>query len=84
MIDAFMYTLVPYSRDPVMGPYGDLAKRPGDEGCLVNSPYGDIYDVLVLDPPSGAARLKTLGNYKAVVLLGKYEFDRNGQAVKRL
>lgn len=72
MIDAFMYTLVPYKSD---------AKR-GQEGCLANSPYGDIYDVLVLDPPSGPAKLKTLDNYKVLVLLGKYDFSP--ETVKRL
>ncbi len=72
MIDAFMYTLVPYSQDV----------KKGQEGCLANSPYGDIYDVLVLDPPSGPVRLKTLADYKVLVLLGKYDFDR--KVVKRL
>jgi len=77
MIDAFMYTLAPFAnRAGAMAPYGEVAKIPGDEGCLVNSPFGDIYDVLVLDPPSGPARLQVLDDYKVVVLLGPYAFDR--------
>ncbi len=72
MIDAFMYTLVPFNQDT----------KKGQEGCLANSPYGDIYDVLVLDPPSGPAKLDVLDNYKVLILLGKYAFDR--QTVKRL
>ncbi len=72
MIDAFFYTLFPYNQD---------TKR-GQEGCLANSPYGDLYDVLVLDPPSGPPRRGTLEAYKALILLGRYEFDR--KAVARL
>ncbi len=66
MIDAFTYTLVPFNQNT----------KKGQEGCLANSPYGDIYDFLVLDPPSGPVNLKILDDYKTVVLLGKYNFDR--------
>jgi len=66
MIDAFMYTIVPQ----------DNSLRKGEEGCLFNSPYGDIYDVLLPNPPSGPISLKTLNNYKVSILLGKFNIDK--------
>lgn len=65
MVDGFIYTLVPQS--------ADLPK--GKEGCLSNSRYGDIYDVLVGDPPGGPASLSALSNYKVAVLLGKQNIN---------
>ncbi|OGV82986.1 MAG: hypothetical protein A3K19_32610 [Lentisphaerae bacterium RIFOXYB12_FULL_65_16] len=62
MIDAFMFTIMPYS--PVT--------RNGDEGALANSPYGDIYDVIVPNTPGQPVPLDVLGNYKVAVLLGAY------------
>ena len=61
MVDGFLYTLVPHAQD----------LRKGKEGCLSNSRYGDIYDVLAGDPPGGSASLAALSNYKVAVLLGK-------------
>ena len=63
MIDAFMFTIMPHS--PVT--------KNGDEGALANSPYGDIYDVIVPNPPSGPVSLDVLNNYKVAAMLGKYE-----------
>lgn len=37
---------------------------------LVNTPYGDIFDALVANPPSGVIDSKTLDNYKVLFLLG--------------
>jgi len=65
MIDAFMYTLVPWSQN--------LPK--GVEGYLANSEYGDIYDVILPNPPSGPVPLKTLMNYRAAIMLSKFEID---------
>jgi len=65
MIDGFMYTIVPNSQDV----------KSGKEGGLSNSPYGDIFDVLAPDPPSGPIALDALRNYKAAILLGKYNID---------
>jgi hypothetical protein len=65
MIDAFMYTVVPFSQD----------LRKGQEGCLSNSQYGDIYDVLLPNPPSGPISLATLMNYKVAIMLGKFDMD---------
>ena len=62
MIDAFMFTIMPHS--PVT--------KKGDEGALANSPYGDIYDVIVPNTPAKPVALDVLNNYKAAVMLGKY------------
>jgi hypothetical protein len=65
MIDAFMYTAAPFSQNT----------RLGQEGCLANSEFGDIYDVLLPNPPSGPISLATLKNYKVAILLGKLDVD---------
>jgi hypothetical protein len=65
MIDGFMYTIVPNSQD--------LPK--GKDGGLSNSRYGDIYDVLATNPPSGPVSLAALKNYKVAILLGKHNID---------
>jgi hypothetical protein len=62
MIDAFMATIAPYGGDPARGV----------EGCLANSPYGDIYDVIVPNTPGGPVPLDVLANYKVAILLGKH------------
>ena len=67
MIDAFMYTLVP----------PNFPTKEGNEGFLSNNPYGDIYDVLVPNLPSGPIPLKTLMNYKVAIMLGGYNIDRS-------
>jgi len=72
MIDAFLYTVTPFSQDV----------RKGKEGCLANSEFGDIYDVLVPDPPSGPIPLARLADYKVAILLGK--FDADGPLAGRL
>lgn len=66
MIDAFMYTIVPYS--PVT--------KKGDEGALANSPFGDIYDVITPDAPQKPDVPEKLNNYKVAVMLGKYAKDK--------
>jgi len=60
-----MYTIVPNSQD--------LPK--GKDGGLSNSRYGDIYDVLSPNPPSGPVSLAALMNYKVAILLGKHNID---------
>ena len=65
MIDAFLYTLAPFSQN----------LPEGREGCLANSEFGDLYDVLVANPPSGPASLAALRNYKVAMLLGKVDVD---------
>lgn len=65
MIDAMMYTLVPWSQD--------VAK--GKEGCLSNGEFGDLYDVLVPNPTSGPISLAALASYPVAVLAGKFDLD---------
>ena len=65
MIDAFLYTVAPFSQDV----------RKGKEGCLGNGEFGDIYDVLTPNPPSGPIPLAKLTEYKAAILLGKLDLD---------
>lgn len=66
MIDAALFTIVPYS--PVT--------KKGDEGALSNSSYGDIYDVITPDPPSGPVEQDVLYNYKVAFLLGNYNWSK--------
>lgn len=66
MIDAFMFTIMPHT--PVT--------KAGDEGALANSPYGDIYDVIVPDTPAKPVGTEILNNYKVAVMLGKYKDDK--------
>ena len=65
MIDAFLYTVVPHAQDT----------RKGKEGCLSNSPFGDIYDILVPNPPSGPIPLDRLMNYRVAIVLGAVTID---------
>jgi len=73
MISGVMKTIFPYR--------GLVPRRIGDkpsENCigLVNTPYGDIYDVLMVNPPSGAVSMDTIDNYKAFFLLGDIRMDK--------
>lgn len=65
MIDAFLYTVAPFSQDV----------QKGKEGCLANGPFGDIYDVLSPNPPRGPIPLASLLNYKVAILLGQFDLD---------
>lgn len=61
MITSFMYTLFPWKVD-----------RADDDSRLSNSPYGDIYDVLIANPPSGKLDIEA---YKVTILLGDVKMD---------
>jgi len=43
---------------------------------LVNTPYGDIFDVLVPNPPSGTISQDLINNYKVQILLGDLRISR--------
>ncbi|MFA6176660.1 MAG: hypothetical protein WC765_08800 [Phycisphaerae bacterium] len=62
MITSFMYTLFPWIPD-----------RADNDTRLFNSPYGDIYDALIANPPSGKLDLSP---YKVAVLLGGIKVDK--------
>lgn len=72
MIKAVMQNVWPYCSNH----YPDLISEHSD-GCigLVNTPYGDIFDVLVANPPGGTISLNTLDNYKVLFLLGDIRMD---------
>ena len=72
MIDAVMFTIMPHA--PVT--------QNGDEGALANSPYGDIYDVIVPNTPGKPVSLEVLNNYKVAAMLGNY--PKNKAVAERL
>jgi hypothetical protein len=43
--------------------------------CMTNTPFGDIFDVVIPNPPSGVP-VDALNKYKALVLLGDIKFNR--------
>lgn len=65
MIDAYMHTIFPW----------DTISREGYGYFMPNSKYGDIFDILLLNPPSGPVKEKTIGAYKAAILLGDTKID---------
>ncbi|MBU0611749.1 MAG: hypothetical protein KKI08_27985 [Armatimonadetes bacterium] len=65
MLDAFLNTLAPPSQD--------VSK--GQEGALANTEFGDLYDLLTPNPPSGPVPLATLRNYKVAIVVGGLEVD---------
>ena len=72
MIDAFMFTIMPHS--PVT--------KKGDEGCLANSPYGDVFDVITPNIPKGSVDIDVLNPYKVAVMTGEYR--KNEKMAKTL
>jgi len=44
--------------------------------ALANSTFGDVFDVMVLNPPSDTASLDKLAAYKAVLLLGHVRWSQ--------
>ena len=67
MLDSFMFTIAPHN------PNGT---REGNEGCLSNSPYGDIYDAILPNTPEKPVSLNVLNKYKVAVMLGSYAKDK--------
>ena len=63
MIDAFMYTIAPLNSN---------GTREGNEGCLSNSPYGDIYDAILPNTPEKPVSIDVLNKYKVSIMLGRY------------
>jgi len=67
---AFLMTLVPtYEKSTAM--FSD--RKGGDQGCLFNSPFGEIADMLCPDvDQDGNKFLAALSGYKAAFLIGEY------------
>ena len=62
-LDAFWATIIPaYDRTPAL-------KR-GEQGALFNSPYGDLFDVVVPDAPKARNFKEALAAYKVAILTG--------------
>lgn len=64
MIEHVMRTFWPYVPHP---------RRECNGACLVNSPFGNLVDVLKPNPPSGPASLDALRPYAALVLAGSFD-----------
>ena len=67
---AFLNTLVP-TYEPDTALYS--RRREGDQGCLFNSPFGEIADTLCPDADQDDGKfLAALSDYKAAFLIGEY------------
>ena len=58
------WTIFPWSRQEI--------ERNGFP--LTNTPFGDLFDVLVANPPSGAVSPGTLGSYRVAILVGTIRY----------
>ena len=73
---AFMYTLVPacVNKTAERAAYHHSDRKAGDLGCLYNSPFGEIWDVLAPDAGQPTAELeRALSAYKCAFLVGQYD-----------
>jgi hypothetical protein len=67
MLDRFLYEIFPWERKRF---------EEGNGYCMTNTPYGDIFDVVIPNPPSGFISLEKLKNYKVLFLLGDVKMDK--------
>ncbi|OQA82359.1 MAG: hypothetical protein BWY31_03235 [Lentisphaerae bacterium ADurb.Bin242] len=65
MSEALLRTIVPYKFG-----LGD------QEWALSETPYGDIYDVILPNPPSGPVKMDVLKNYRVLFLSGQFNPDK--------
>ena len=77
-VDAVFFTLVPGVD------YSERIKK-GDELCLRNSPFANMYDVIAPDAKSQSVDeiLNVMKSYKALVVAGDYPDAKAGEALKR-
>ncbi len=61
MIEAFLRVIVPWHNG-----------KHEQEYALANSPFGDLFDIILPDPPSGPVAAKILSGYKAMILVGDF------------
>ena len=72
-IPAYLFTLTPVHETSAKYPMCQERRRKGDEGCLFNSPFGEIWDVLTVDAGLETGRMaETLKHYPAAFLAGTY------------
>ena len=75
-LDAFVTSMYPRPSRPVMEKYGI-------ERSLVNTPYGDMFDVLTPDFKDNSNLKKSLPSYPVAVLIGDYpELPQMSSALK--
>ena len=72
-LPAYFFTLQPVYEDSGAYPMLQNRRRHGDEGCLFNSHFGEIWDVLVADSGQDTSRFAAaLAHYPAAFLIGSY------------
>lgn len=72
-LPAYYFTLQPVHEDSGKYPMLQDRRRHGDEGCLFNSPFGEIWDVLVADGGQPSDKFASvLSHYPAAFLIGTY------------
>ncbi len=73
MIDRFLYEIFPWNK---------TSFEEGQGYCMTNTPYGNIFDVVIPNPPSGCIRAEQLKNYRVLMLLG--DLQMNEQLAEQL
>ena len=68
MTDRILYTIFPWDKNRF---------EEGRGYCMTNTPYGDIFDVIIPNPPSGSISSEKLKNYKVLILLGDIKIDQS-------
>ena len=72
-LPAYLFTLQPVHEENGSYPMLQDRRRHGDEGCLFNSHFGEIWDVLVADSGQETPRFAAaLAHYPAAFLIGSY------------
>ena len=72
-LPAYFFTLQPVHETSGKYPMLMERRRQGDEGCLFNSKFGEIWDVLVADAQQPTEKFASvLGHYPAAFLIGTY------------
>lgn len=80
-LPACYLTLQPVYEDGDENPMLHFRRRRGDEGCLFNSHFGEIWDVLTADSGQSTERFASvLSHYPAAFLVGSYRKGDLGSA----
>ena len=80
-LPAYLFTLQPVHETSGKYPMLLERRRSGDEGCLFNSKFGEIWDVLVADSRQPKeAFAAALRHYPAAFLIGTYRKDELNRA----
>jgi len=75
-MDPWLATTVFLTLDDRRFGNADDARKDGTEGCLYNSPYGSIYDILAPDAARSRDRMgSVLASYKVAIVAGRFEKD---------